>query len=216
MTEPRRILEVLGMSTGGIAAHVADITEGLQGRNIEIGIAGPPELPVAMPREVLPLSIPAGAAGHKRAVAELRRIILSGGYQLVHSHGLRAAIDSARAARATPAATVATIHNLVLPEISGRFRAVLYRRAEPVAVRWNDLVFAPSADIARHLQAAAPAQASKVEVLHLGVPTPPPPQSRKEVRARLRIAPTDELLVTVVVRSCEPSDIAGPPGRAAR
>jgi glycosyltransferase involved in cell wall biosynthesis len=198
MTEPRKVLEVLGMSTGGIAAHVADIAEGLEAQqNLAIDIAGPPDLPMTMPKPVLPLSIPAGPTRHRRAVAELRKIILNGGYQVVHAHGLRAAIDSARAARNTPAVTVATIHNLVLPEISGRFGAVLYRRAEPLAVRWNDLVFAPSRDIARHLRAATPSQASKVEVLHLGVPAPPPPQSRKEARAALRISPTQQLLVTV-------------------
>jgi glycosyltransferase involved in cell wall biosynthesis len=199
MTSPHKILQVLGRSTGGIAAHVADLTEGLQDQHdIQIDIAAPPDLPVEMPKQVLPLVIPSGTAGHRRAVATLRQIILSGRYEVVHSHGLRAAIDSARAARTTPATTVATIHNLVLPEISGRLRSAFYRQAEPVAVRWNDLVFAPSADIARRLQAAAPQHGSKVEVLHLGVPSPsPPPRNREEVRAGLGVLPGQELLVTV-------------------
>lgn len=198
MASSHRVLEVLGMSTGGIGGHVADATEALLSEpDIEIDIAAPPDLQERMPTEVIPLVIPDGPRGHRTAIGRLRQVISSGGYEVVHAHGLRAALDSARAGRATNATTLATIHNLVLPEISGRFRAAIYRRGEGLAVRWNDHVFAPSADIARRLALAAPGHASKIEVLHLGVPSPPPPKDRDEVRAELGIGPTDQLLVTV-------------------
>jgi glycosyltransferase involved in cell wall biosynthesis len=199
MTRPRKVLEVLGRSAGGIAGHVSDITEGLQDRkDLAISIAAPPDLAVRMPTEIVPVLIPDGPWGHRLAACHLHRIILDGHYDIVHSHGLRAAIDSARAARRTPARPIATIHNLVLPEISGNVRAALYRRAEPLAVRWNAHLFAPSADIARRLQTAAPGRAQRVEVLHLGVSPPSrPPRDRGVVRAELGLKPTDQLLVTV-------------------
>jgi glycosyltransferase involved in cell wall biosynthesis len=178
---------------------VADISEGLGGRDgIEIQIAAPPDLEVRMPTEVIPVNIPDGLRGHRVATQRLGAIISTGGYSVVHAHGLRASIDSGRATRATRALAFSTIHNLVLPEISGPLRAAMFRRAEPLAVRWNDHVFAPSRDIAERLRDAATDHASKVEVLHLGVAPPArPPRDREEVRQELGVGPTDQLLVTV-------------------
>jgi glycosyltransferase involved in cell wall biosynthesis len=199
MTGSRKVLEVLGRSAGGIAGHVAAVAAGLQGRSgLEIAIAGPPEVASRMPREILPLTIPDGVWGHRKASGQLQELMTDGGYDVVHAHGLRAALDSARAARGTPASALATIHNLVLPEISGPLRARAYRRAEPVAVRWNERVFAPSRDIAQHLRAVALSDASKVEVLHLGVSPPPrSPREPAQVRAELGVDPGQHLLVTV-------------------
>jgi glycosyltransferase involved in cell wall biosynthesis len=199
MTGSRKVLEVLGRSAGGIAGHVAAVTAGLQGRNgLEIVIAGPPEVASRMPQDIIPVTIPDGVWGQRKASGQLGRVIAEGGYDVVHAHGLRAALDSARAARGTPASPLATIHNLVLPEISGALRARAYRWGEPVAVRSNDHVFAPSRDIAQHLCAVAPRDASKVEVLHLGVSPPSrPPRGRAEVRAELAVDPDQRLLVTV-------------------
>jgi glycosyltransferase involved in cell wall biosynthesis len=194
----RKVLEVLGRSAGGIAAHVADIASGLGGSgDLSIAIAGPPGVASRMPLHVIPLMIPDGVWGHRKASGDLRKLISEGGYDTVHAHGLRASIDSARAVRGSTATALATIHNLVLPEISGAVRATLYRRAEPVAVRWNDHIFAPSRDIASRLGGTAP-DTSKVEVLHLGVPPPPrPPRERAEVRSELGLRTDERLLVTV-------------------
>ena len=142
--------------------------------------------------------IPDGMWGHRNATRRLHRIIREGGYDVVHAHGLRAALDAGRAARGTAARPLATVHNLVLPEISGAVKASLYRRAEPFATRWNALVFAPSADIAQRLRAAAPQRAERVEILHLGVSPPSRPlRERGAVRAELGLKSDDQLLVTV-------------------
>jgi glycosyltransferase involved in cell wall biosynthesis len=195
----RKVLEVLGKSEGGIAAHVADIAAGFGGRgDLSIAIAGPPEVASRMPQEIIPLTIPNGVWGHRKTSRYLHRLISEGSYDAVHAHGLRASIDSARAARSSTASAFATIHNLVLPEISGNVRARLYRRAEPVAVRWSDHIFAPSRDIARHLTAGAARHASKVEVLHLGVsPLARAPRERSEILAELDLHSGERLLVTV-------------------
>jgi glycosyltransferase involved in cell wall biosynthesis len=199
MTAAIKVLEVLGRSTGGIAGHVADITEGLNGRDgLTIDIASPPDLPVRMPKAFIPVDIPEGVRGHIAAMRKLHRIVSDGGYDVVHSHGLRAALDSGRACKRTPAVPMATIHNLVLPEISGRLQALAFRQGEPLAVRWNDHVFAPSRDIALRLSSAAPDHAFKLEVLHLGVArTSRAPRERDEVRAELGVGPGHQLLVTV-------------------
>ncbi|MEA2507589.1 MAG: hypothetical protein QOH48_2207 [Actinomycetota bacterium] len=198
MTAAHRVLEVVGMSTGGIGSHVADISQALGSEpDIDIDIAAPPDLQVRMPADVIPVVIPTGLVGHRRAIRTLQDVISAGNYEVVHAHGLRAAIDATRAAASSTAATFATIHNLVLPEISGTLRSVLYRRGESRAVRWSDHVFAPSADIAQRLAQAAPRHASKVEVLHLGVPPSPTPRNREEVRGELGLGAGQQLLVTV-------------------
>ncbi len=156
-----RVLQVLGRSAGGIARHVALLTESLDGSNgLTIDVAGPSDLPPVMPKAHIALDIPDGAIkGHRAALRSLRELIVDNGYGVVHGHGLRASIDSALAARRTHARPVATVHNLVQPEIAGA-RARLYRRAEPIVVGLNQKVFAPSEEIARHLRAAAPARAT--------------------------------------------------------
>ena len=49
----RRVLQVLGQSAGGIARHVALVTEGLDGRDgLTVDIAAPENLPVSLPKDV--------------------------------------------------------------------------------------------------------------------------------------------------------------------
>lgn len=164
-----RVLQVLGRSAGGIARHVATITEALDGRDgLEVDIAGPPDLPLAMPKGVLPVTIPAGPFGHRRAVRELRAIE-GRRYDLVHAHGLRAGVDSTFVAEPV----IVTVHNLVHPAISGRLKALAYRRAEGLVVRRSEKVLAVSRDIGRVLRTRARQHGDKVEVVHLGVGVPP-------------------------------------------
>ena len=189
-----RVLQVLGPSEGGIARHVALVTKGLDGRDgLEVDIAGPPDLPVALPKEPLTLHIPSGALrGHGGARARIRS--LAADYDVVHAHGLRAGIDSAIACRGKP--VFLTVHNLVQPEIAGRLRAVFHARAEPLAVRLATHTFAASHQIAQHLRAVAPRYARKVETLHAPVDTPAVNRSRAEVRAELGLADDEQVIVT--------------------
>jgi glycosyltransferase involved in cell wall biosynthesis len=196
----RDVLQVLGRSAGGIAAHVRDVVEGLDGTGgLTVSVAGPTDLPVQMPAPVLPLEIPAGAIrGHRRAVLRLREILAAAPYRVVHAHGLRAGIDAAVAARPARIPVIATVHNLVRPEISGRVRGVLLARAEPLVVRLCARVFAPSEEIARHLRAASPKHSHKVEVLYLSPGEPrAPARDRSAVRDELRMREGDRLIVSV-------------------
>jgi len=191
-----RVLQVLGRSAGGIARHVAQVTAALDGSDgLIIDIAGPPDLPLEMPKAVIPLTIPDGPiGGHRRAIRALRHLI--GAYDVVHAHGLRAGIDAGIATRRSGTRSLVTVHNLVRTEISGP-KAILYRRAEAAAVLATDHTFAVSNDIARHLRAGLKRRVDRIEVLYLGIGEPPPvTRSKSEVRAALGVGEAS-LIVTV-------------------
>lgn len=191
-----RVLQVLGYSTGGIARHVAQVTQGLDGRGFDVSIAGPSDLPLAMPKPVQPVTIPSGPLrGHRAAVRRLRAIVAEGRFDVVHAHGLRAGIDAALGARGL-CPVVLTVHNLVHPDVAGRAQYLAYRRAESLAVRLADHTFAVSADIASHLGRRRGAR-RKVEVLYLGIGDPPGVErDRAIVRAALGVGEDERLVVT--------------------
>ena len=195
-----RVLQVLGRSAGGIARHVGQVVEFLDGtQGLSIDIAGPDDLPVPMPKEVRALHIPDGAVkGHRAAIRRLREIVTAGDYDVVHAHGLRAAIDSGMATRGSHVPVVTTVHNLVLREIAGR-KAILHRRAESLAVRSSEHVFAVSEQIAQHLRATVgdSDQMKKIETLHLGIGDPPVVhRGPAEIRAELGVPDGHNLVVT--------------------
>lgn len=193
-----RVLQVMGRSAGGIARHVSQVATALDGAgDLQVDIACPQDLPLAMPRPTIPLDIPDGpTGGHVRAIATLRNLL--GDYDVVHAHGLRAGIDAGIAARATATRSFVTVHNLVRAEISGAVRAAIYRRAEAAAVWATDHTFAVSKDIARHLRAAIPRRAMRIEVLYLGIGAPPEvTKDRSALRASLDLGAGDRLIVSV-------------------
>ena len=193
-----RVLQVLGRSAGGIARHVAGITAALDGDgDLEIDIAGPPDLPVRMPKPVIPLEIPDGVAGHNQPIRELRDLVAAGDYQVVHAHGLRAGIDAGRAARKS-GTVIVTVHNLVRPEVAGRLKATVQKPAERLVVRLADRILAVSRDIADDLVAWASKDVKgKIEVMHLGIGTARAPSHPPHVvRAGLGIGPDVPLVVT--------------------
>ena len=183
----RKVLQLLSYSAGGIARHVAQVTEALDGTDgLQIDVACPPGLPVAMPKEPHELIVPRGLTGHARATVALRHLLRRGGYGLVHAHGLRAGIDAALAARGL-CPVVVTVHNLVSSDIAGG-RARIDRFAEPTVVRLAAVTLAVSQQIATHLKAMAPRSSDKVEVLYLGIgEAPRVTRSRDQVRAELGV-----------------------------
>jgi glycosyltransferase involved in cell wall biosynthesis len=202
----RRVLMVLGQSSGGIARHVAQVTGALDGRNgLVIDIAGPRDLPVALPKAPIEVVIPSGpVTGHRAAIRALRGIVEAGSYEIVHAHGLRASIDAGLAVRGLRVPVLATVHNLVRAEIAGRLKAPLYARAEGLAVRVTGKTFAVSEDIARHLRARAPSQAGKVEVLYLGIgEAPATGRTSGEVRAELGLDGDSPVVVAVARLSAQ-------------
>lgn len=194
-----RVLQVLGRSAGGIARHVAQLTGALDARDgFVVDVACPLDLPIEMPKDPLPLTIPDGWRGHVGAIRDLRALVSAGAYDIVHAHGLRAGVDSALAARGK-APVLTTVHNLVRPEIVGK-RAVLDRVAEPLVVRLSARTLTVSEEIARRLRAATFSRPDRVEVLYLGIgPSPEIEARRSEVRAALGLR-DDRYLAVAVAR----------------
>jgi glycosyltransferase involved in cell wall biosynthesis len=194
-----KVLQVLGYSTGGIARHVSDIVRALdQSHGLAIDIAGPEDLAVELPKPLYPVTVPDGLSGHGRAVRSLARLIETSGYAVIHAHGLKVGIDAGITGRKVSVPSIASVHNILVPEIVGKSRALMLRPAEGLVVRLNRRVLAPSEDIARRLQRRAPSAAGRVEVLHLGVGEPPAQvQDRAEVRRALGVGGSTSLIVTV-------------------
>jgi len=191
------VLQVMGRSAGGIARHVAQITEALDGDDLSVDVAGPTDVPVAMPKAVIPLDIPDGPTGHSLVVRRLRSYVKQGGYDILHAHGLRAGIDAALAGRPIEIPALQTVHNLVRPDVSGRVRAAAYRWAEPLSVRLTQRTFAVSEEIARHLRSQSPRSVGKVEILYLGIgEAPRVKKSPAEVRAGAKVPDDAKLIVT--------------------
>ena len=196
----RRVLQVLGQSAGGVGRHVAEVTSALDdGERLVIDVAGPPDLRVSMPKPVVPVRIPGGPLrGHLRAVRTLTRILKSGSYDLVHAHGLRAAMDGTLAARRAGVPAVVTLHNLIKPDVSGRLTARLFGWVEPFVVRAGAKTFVPSAEMAGDLTARTGLAPGRIEVLHAGAgEAPTPRRSRAEVRAEVGVSGDDRLVVSV-------------------
>ena len=193
----RKILQLLSYSAGGIARHVAQVTAALDGTTgLQVDVACPPALPIAMPKDPIELIVPRGLTGHPRTILRLRDLIRRGRYDVVHAHGLRAGVDAALAARGLCEVLV-TVHNLVSSEIAGG-RARIDRIAEPAVIRLAGLTLAVSQQIADHLKGSSPRLAHKVEVLYLGIGEPPKvTRSREDVRAELGVEPGRCLAVTV-------------------
>ena len=194
-----RVLEVLGQSTGGVGVHVAEIVKALDGTDgLELEIAAPADLRAPMPKAIVPVPVPGGLRGHGGAVRALRRVIGDGGYDLVHAHGLRAGMDTALAGRRAGVPVLVTLHNLIVPEVSGGLGARVYRRVEPFVVRLSTRTFVPSREMAERLAADAPRLASRIEVLYAGVgEVPEAVRSSSEVRAELGLTEDQKLVVTV-------------------
>jgi glycosyltransferase involved in cell wall biosynthesis len=191
------VLQVLGRSAGGIARHVAQITEALDGEDLSVDVAGPTDLPVAMPKAVIPLDIPDGPTGHSQVVRRLRSYVKQGDYDILHAHGLRAGIDAALAGRPLDVPALQTVHNLVRADVSGRVKSAAYKWAEPLSVRLTKGSFAVSEEIARHLRGQSPKSAGKVEILYLGIGDAPRiKKSAAEVRAEAKVPDDAKLIVT--------------------
>ena len=195
----RKVLEVMGGSTGGIARHVAAIVEHLDGsEGMRIDIAAPPDLMVPMPKPIYPIAIPDGPVrGHGGAIRRLGSLVRAGSYEVVHAHGLRSGIDAGIAGRGH-AHRIVTVHNLILDGASGKLKTALYRRAETLVVAMNERVLAPSSEIAARLGARAPRLSARIETLHLGIDAPSARAvSASAVRDELGVGPRQALVVTV-------------------
>ena len=191
-----RVLEVMPRATGGIARHVAQIIDGLNARDgLTVELAAP-ALDVDVPKPAHHVDLPDGPVrGHRRAIGQVRSLLVDERYDVVHAHGLRAGIDAGVAARRAGVPCVVTIHNVILEDTVGLLRAALYRRSEALAVRLADRVLAVSQEIAARL----PGDPDKIEVLYAGIGDAPQ-ITRPAAEVRTELDATDRPLVVTAAR----------------
>lgn len=188
----RRVLHLLGPSTGGIRAHVAALADALEARGWTVGTAGPSGVLDGLRRLDHVVQVPQGLA--PAALVRGRRSLaaVAGGYDLVHAHGLKAGWVAAVAGLEIP--LVLSVHNLVLDEVAGR-SAPLLRTLEATLLGRVDATIAVSHEVARRFTGVRGAGRTTT-VAPLGpvprVQTPP-----ADVRARLGVPVGGTLVVTV-------------------
>jgi len=187
---------VLGTSTGGIGAHVADLARGLVAGGAHVTVCGPAETAerfdfAGAGATFCPVPIAAGPSpGHARAVAALSRALAAAEPDLVHAHGLRAGVVARLAAKRRP--LVVTWHNAV---ISRGLRGRASRFAERYLARAADVTLAASGDLAARATAVGGAD---VRLAPVAAPLlPPPMRSRAAVRAELRVEEERPLVLSV-------------------
>lgn len=147
----RRVVQVLGSSTGGVARHVAQLAELLSGAGARVVVAGPAGVrelvrpgPDTRFTEVEIADRP--RVSDLAAVRALRR--LAGGADVVHAHGLRAgalAVVAARSRGRRRPRVVVTLHNLpvggrAIRAVAGVLELVVSRGADEVLGVSGDLV----------------------------------------------------------------------------
>lgn len=201
MNPPRRVLELLGPSTGGIRQHVAALGARLPDEGWAPTFAGPAgvldDLGIAAAVVSVPSSFAPGAI--LRAVRELRSL---GRFDVVHAHGLKAGWVAVLSRTGAP--VVLTIHNIVLDEVAGRSAGAL-RRIERFLVRRVDHVIAASPGIVEHFAGVVPSD--RLTFVLPVSPVPEPERDRREVRRELG-AGDDDVLVVVVARLHPQKDLA--------
>jgi glycosyltransferase involved in cell wall biosynthesis len=157
MSEPFRVLQVLGSSAGGVARHVAQVAGALgapapDGLGARVRVAGPASLAddIAPPGGRVESS-PVPITDRPRAgdLAVVRRLrTLAAGADVVHAHGLRAGALAVLAARTLPRASrprvVVTLHNL---PVGGRAVRAISAVLERVVARGADIVLGVSGDL---------------------------------------------------------------------
>lgn len=198
MAEPCRVLQLLGPSTGGIRRHVAHLTERLRQRGWSVETAGPAGvldgLAVALDRVVeVPARFP---SPHLQGVVAARGALadMVDRFDVVHAHGLKAGWLAGSLVRRPP--LVATVHNLVLAEVSGAATPVL-RLLEACLPARAERTVAASRQVARRFTGLP--GAGRVRTIPPVWPPPRPVRPRDQVRAELGSGP-DQLLVVAVAR----------------
>jgi glycosyltransferase involved in cell wall biosynthesis len=208
VAEPRRVLQLLGPSTGGIRRHVAALAAGLADQGWTAPVAGPAGVMDGIGPQDAVVPVPAGLDPRqvRRCRRALRSVLAGGGgagrLDIVHAHGLKAGLLASTVKGARP--LVVTVHNLVLDEAAGR-SARLLRRLESRLPRRADRVIAVSGQIAERF-AGLPG-ADRVVVVPPVVEEAKVRRPRDQVRAALGVD-RDAPLVVCVARLHPQKDLA--------
>lgn len=190
-TEPVRVLQVLGTSSGGVVRHVRQVATALRetssgGVPLDVRVTGPESLREhlgTLPFATLEIS----DRPRTEDVATARRLReLLSGCDVAHAHGLRAGALTVLAARTLPASSrprvVVTLHNVA---VGSRGTRAVAGSLETVVARGADVVLGVSGDIVAAVRARGAGRAVRALVPAPGVPATrgpdAPPDSAPDV-----------------------------------
>jgi glycosyltransferase involved in cell wall biosynthesis len=149
---PARVVELLGPSTGGIRVHVGALADALRDRGWVVRTAAPRGVLAGIDDEAAVVEVPDGWNPGALVAARRQLRALAAGAELVHAHGLKAAL----VARRCGVPVVLTVHNLVAGgRAIGARRAVaaLMGLVERYAIRGCAHVIVISDEIERRVTA---------------------------------------------------------------
>lgn len=188
-------LELLGPSAGGIRAHVAELTRRVTESGWHGVVAGPAgvmdglstglDAVVEVPSSWSPRAL-------RRARRQLRAALAERGVDVIHAHGLKAALVAEGLTARPP--VVLTVHNLVAGTQDG-WRARVLRPLEARILRRADHVVVISADGVERVRHLHPAERWSEVLPVTALRTPG--RSRSQVRADLGVGGEDPLIVVV-------------------
>ena len=188
---------VLASSTGGVGQHVTYLIRGLSAAGATVTVCGPAatEEHFGFTRtgeniRFVPVEIPANPGpGDGRAIGALRRV-LTGPFDVVHAHGLRAGLVAALARPTQP--LVVTWHNAVL---ATGLRGQASRLAERVVARAARVTLGASQDLVDRATALG---ATDARLAPVAAPAAAPPRrGRAAVHAELGIERDRPMVLSV-------------------
>jgi len=191
-----RVPQVLGPAVGGIRAHVAALAPRLERRGVDAPVLGPSGGLGPLGEVSVAVGIPAGVSPVRLFRARRTARPWLRGADVVHAHGLKAAAVAGGPGRGAP--LVVTVHNVVLPDASGRVRRSASAAAEAV---WSlaDRLVVPSEAVLSGLPRRL---RSRSRVVVPVVDAPVPRRARREVRAGWGV--DDDAPVVVAVARLHP------------
>lgn len=196
-----RLLLVARPAAGGMAGHLRTLCTELSGKCCRVTVAAPQDsgwIPDRVPLICLPIADRIAPASDLRIAWRLRQLIYSGDYDLMHAHGLKAALLTALASAGRQRLpSVFTLHN-TLPSEDTRWRERLLRWVLGTAKAVVVVSEAQGEDLKRrHLTPL-----ERINTIPNGIALAPIDSAqetdRDEIRAGLDIAATDCLVLSVM------------------
>ncbi|KIF70519.1 glycosyltransferase [Streptomyces sp. AcH 505] len=192
-----RTVQVLGGGSAGSSAHVRSLTAGLVARGVRVTVCAPAELDDAYDfRGAGARHIPVPRRGDPASVAALRAACV--GADVVHAHGLHAAVRTALALGGRRVPLVVTWHTRAIDEGA---RGQVLRLLERRAVRAAAVVLGTSSGL---VDRARERGARDARLAPLAVPAPrsgaagPESPERPESKARAELGAVERPLVMAV------------------
>lgn len=194
-----KVIWVVRPSEGGIIQHLQHLSTGIQ--DLEIVIVAPPALQKMVEgRRFIPLNLTDGLDPRSDlyCARQLRQVFKRETPQIIHAHGLKAALISAMAlSRQRHSRFLFTAHNS-LPQVSSPLRRVAYNLAQRWIFRGMDTIISVSDAVRSQVVNLVPG--TKVLTIHNGISLDNFGDiSKAESRAGLGLS-MDDLVIGTVAR----------------